>query len=186
MVCAVPAEAHKVNLFAFVEQGQVFVQGYFSDGKMAKNATVRVFGEGGRVLLDGKTDTAGEFSFPMPGEIPRRLVLDAGLGHIAEYRLDDDPDLAATLVADPAEGDSAGDVAGETGVAAVVRVDGELEAVVGKAVAEAVRPLAREINALKTQRSTSDIVGGIGLIVGLLGGFAYWKSRQRSAAGSKE
>jgi hypothetical protein len=49
-----------------------------------------------------------------------------------------------------------------------------------KAVAEGVLPLAREISELKERRGFSDIVGGIGFIVGILGIVAYLKARQEA------
>ena len=34
------AEAHKVNMFAYVEGNDIFIEGYFSDGRKAINAAV--------------------------------------------------------------------------------------------------------------------------------------------------
>jgi hypothetical protein len=52
-------------------------------------------------------------------------------------------------------------------------------------VAEGVLPLAREISELKERRGFSDIVGGIGFIVGVLGIVAYLKARQQSRRGDR-
>ena len=48
------------------------------------------------------------------------------------------------------------------------------------AVFEATKPLAREISELKDKIRTSDIIGGIGFIVGLLGFYAFLKFRKES------
>src|SRR3990172_285887 len=54
--------AHKVQMFAHVEGSKVFVEGYFADGKKAKNSEVTVFdNKSGERLLGGKTPT------PPPG-----------------------------------------------------------------------------------------------------------------------
>src|SRR3569833_1742452 len=37
------AYAHKVNVFAYLEGDRVYVQGYFLDGKKAKNSKVTVY-----------------------------------------------------------------------------------------------------------------------------------------------
>ena len=40
--------AHKVNVFAYVEGDQIYIQGYFSDGHMAKNSEVTIYGDNGQ------------------------------------------------------------------------------------------------------------------------------------------
>ena len=37
------AFAHKLNMFAYVEGDEIFAEGYFTDGKKAKNSTITVF-----------------------------------------------------------------------------------------------------------------------------------------------
>ena len=54
----------------------------------------------------------------------------------------------------------------------------EVKAIVQQAVNDAVRPLAKEISELKNKTGLSDIVGGIGILLGVLGGFAYLKARK--------
>ena len=54
----------------------------------------------------------------------------------------------------------------------------ELASIVRSAVAQANRPLAREIAELKNKARMSDIIGGVGFIVGLLGLYGYLKARK--------
>src|SRR3569832_1303715 len=49
------ALAHKVNVFAFVEGDQNYVQGYFLDGKKAKNGKVTIYSDKDEVLNEGLT-----------------------------------------------------------------------------------------------------------------------------------
>jgi len=178
----VTAYAHKVNVFAYVEGDQIYIQGYFSDGKTAKNSEVTIYGSDGRELTKGQTNEEGVITFPIQGKQSLRIVLNAGQGHQASYEIPLE-EITGTAVV-PAASDpppSSTDqsspvgemIAGSSGESAQVS-----EAMVRKAVAQGVLPLAREISELKERRGFSDIVGGIGFIVGLLGVFAYVKARQ--------
>jgi hypothetical protein len=56
-----------------------------------------------------------------------------------------------------------------------------LEAIVHRAVSEAIKPLARELAESRQHTSISELVGAVGYIFGLLGLFAFYKARQASA-----
>jgi len=190
-IVASTAYAHKVNVFAYVEGDQVYIQGYFSDGSKAKNSDVTVYASGGQELTKGKTGEDGAFTFPTQGEQQAlHVVLNAGMGHQAAYDIPTDEmggatvaatGTAASPVSDPvprADEAHAGD-----DNAAPDRIS---EAAIRKAVAEGVLPLAREISELKERRGFSDIVGGIGFIVGVLGILAYLKARQEMRRVNKD
>ncbi|MCK4486879.1 MAG: hypothetical protein KAU38_08975, partial [Desulfobacterales bacterium] len=85
--CVVPAWAHKVMIFAWVEGNTVYTQSKFSGGKKAKNSTVVVYDEEGNQLLEGKTDNQGEFSFKVPKKADLKIVLKASMGHMAEWKI---------------------------------------------------------------------------------------------------
>jgi len=79
---AVPAMAHKVNIFAYVEKGTVFTESYFPDGKKVEGGSVEVLDGSGKKLLEGKTDKEGLFSFPLPAKKQDlTIVLNASMGH---------------------------------------------------------------------------------------------------------
>jgi nickel transport protein len=79
---AVPAMAHKVNIFAYVEKGMVFTESYFPDGKKVEEGSVEVLDGSGKKLLEGKTDREGLFSFPLPAKKEDlTIVLNASMGH---------------------------------------------------------------------------------------------------------
>ena len=82
-----PVLAHKVMIFAWVEGDTVFTESKFSGGKKAMNAQVQVFDKGGEQLLEGKTDNNGEFSFKVPKLTDLRIVLNAAMGHKAEWTM---------------------------------------------------------------------------------------------------
>jgi len=190
LLCAASsiAYAHKVNVFAYVEGDQVYIQGYFSDGTKAKNSDVAVYTQDGHEFAKGQTNENGEFAFPTRGKSQAlRIVLNAGMGHQASYDIptDEMADVSAALDADPAvatdpQATQAGVDKSPVGASESGASAQPSEAMVRKAVAEGVLPLAREISELKERRGFSDIVGGIGLIVGILGVFAYIKARQET------
>ncbi|MGD9212384.1 MAG: hypothetical protein PVI90_16505 [Desulfobacteraceae bacterium] len=56
-------------------------EGGFSDGSSASGVQVRVEDAGGGVLIKGKMDEDGEFTFDKPSE-DYNVVFDAGEGHV--------------------------------------------------------------------------------------------------------
>ena len=81
------AVGHKVNLFAYAEAGQIYVEGYFPDGRSVSNGKVKVFDSADQLLLEGKTDPDGLFNFPIPKTKDLSIVLDAGMGHKTTFTL---------------------------------------------------------------------------------------------------
>lgn len=164
--------AHKVNMFAHVEGDKVRVEGYFSDGKRASDSQIQVFAPDGERLLKGVADGEGVFVFDVPQISDLRITLYAGVGHRAEYTLSE-AELAGAA--------NAAAVAQTAPVAGGISSE-EVDAMVRKAVGDALLPVMRSLSELKEQRGFSDIVGGIGFIVGLIGIFFYVKARKTSKA----
>lgn len=176
-VAATTAYGHKVNVFAYVEGDQVYMQGYFSDGTAAKNSAVTVYGGDGRELVKGLTNEEGAFTFAVPDKQAARIVLNAGQGHQAAYEISAEELAGAVAPAGSSSSSHEARPAQQTQTAD--NDDARIsEALVRRAVAQGLMPLAREIAELKERRGFSDIVGGIGFIVGILGVFAYVKARQ--------
>lgn len=181
--CAVvgsPAMAHKVNLFAYAEGDEVYVEGYFVDGKKAQNSKIEVYSPAGELLLEGITDEQGQYRFPVPQRTDLKIVVNAGMGHKSEFLLSA-AELGGAAPASPARDEADADAA----VAAVAAPAGAgdqaaLEAVVREAVNEAIKPLVRSLAESQQKASFTGIVGGVGYILGLLGLFAWFKARQIS------
>lgn len=167
------AHAHKVNVFAYPEGDRIYVQGYFLDGKKVKSSKVTVYGGDDKPLVEGLTNEEGEFTFPILDKQDLRIVLEAGEGHQAEYRLTSVEVVG--MQTGSAQRLSTGPTAVTTDATSPMPTHAELR----RAVAEGVMPLAREIAELKERRSISDILGGIGFIVGILGAFAYLQARKQ-------
>jgi len=81
------ALAHKINVFAYAEAGEVKVESYFADGRPVKQSRVRVYDSSEKLLLEGKTDDAGLYSFPIPKTDDLKIVVREILGHRNEFLL---------------------------------------------------------------------------------------------------
>lgn len=171
-------QAHKVNMFAHVEGDRILVEGYFADGKPADKAKIEVFSPSGESLLKGVADEKGIFTFDVPQISDLRITLYAGMGHRSEYTVSE-AELAGTAVT-PASAADTPAASAPTANAAPAEVD----ALVRKAVGEALLPVSRGLSELKEQRTFSDIIGGVGFIFGLIGVFFYAKARRMAGAGA--
>ena len=170
--------AHKVQMFAYPEGDRIYVEGYFPDGRKAKNSKVTVYDtKTGKVVFEGTTDRDGKISFKAPETGELKIVLNAGLGHRAEYTIqagdtasseDTSRDESAHI------SDSSGNGNGEVSTAIDSK---ELQIVVERAVGEAIRPLMRSVSEMKEKNQLSNIIGGIGYIFGVMGIALYFKSR---------
>ena len=59
----------------------------YPDGTKVHEGVIRVFDSTGKELLNGKTNSKGEFSFKVPKQDDLKIVLEAGMGHRAEWPL---------------------------------------------------------------------------------------------------
>ena len=83
LALAVPSQAHTLYMSAEDnDDGTVTVSGMYSTGTVAGATDVRVVDASERVLIEGRTDTDGEFTFQKPS-VPYFIIMDAGPGHTA-------------------------------------------------------------------------------------------------------
>ena len=177
--------AHKVNMFAYQEGGQVFVDGYFADGKKAQKSEVAVYDEQGQLLLNGETDDEGMFVFTPAHKGALRITLDAGLGHKTEYKLSADEwgesaDLSSSTVSDTAQAQVV--ISSDAKIAAhsvLLEDEKALREMIKKAVHDANTPLIRSLEEAQQKASLSDIIGGVGFIFGIFGVLLYFKARKQ-------
>ncbi|PNU19124.1 hypothetical protein C2E25_14095 [Geothermobacter hydrogeniphilus] len=87
LMTAGPALAHKVNLFAYVEDGKIFTESYFPDGRKVKQGTVEIRDSSDRLLTTGTTDDQGLFNCPIPKVDNLTIIIKASMGHKNSYRL---------------------------------------------------------------------------------------------------
>jgi nickel transport protein len=177
------ADAHKVLLYAYVEGNTIHAEGYFGDGKKVVNSLVEVMDNNGNKLLEGKTDTEGQFIFEAPKKDDLTLVLTASMGHRATFK------IAANKIALPGVPAEAVPETEKTAIqklplknTAPVRniiTAEEVRAIVSESLDRKLKPVVNAIlESRQTGPSVTEILGGIGYILGIFGVILYFKSRR--------
>lgn len=193
-----PALAHKVSLFAWVENGTVFTESKFSGGRAPKDSRVVVYDLTGNQLLEGATDAEGRFAFPAPAAAGIRITLAAGQGHLAEWTVSAE-EMAAADTPPTRERAPAANTAGAA--ASVPGANAGRVSETSRLTVDDIRraveePLARELQGLRAEvrrlrqeidrgPALTDILGGIGYIFGLVGMAAYFKTRRPVSGGRR-
>eukprot|EP00831_Metopus_contortus_P017398 TRINITY_DN17330_c0_g3_i1.p1 TRINITY_DN17330_c0_g3~~TRINITY_DN17330_c0_g3_i1.p1 ORF type:complete len:258 (-),score=53.76 TRINITY_DN17330_c0_g3_i1:440-1213(-) len=181
------SEAHRVKIFAYVDGNTIVTDSGYSRGKRVYAGEVEVYDVAtGTLLLSGKTDTEGRFTFPIPDQarekhMDLRLLLKAGVGHQADWivKYAEFGEVAAPVVETAPTGTSMPESASATvGTPATADVSvAEVEAIVHRQL-EPIKSMLAELN--QGGPSVTEIVGGVGYIFGLFGIVAYMKSRNRA------
>lgn len=166
------AYAHKVTVFAWIEDGVVHSQSKFSGGRKVKGGKIEVLDHLNKKLLEGTTDDQGYFSFPVPPSAQTlKIVLVAGMGHtnhwqITAEELGTEPARQQPLPAGPAPASK--DFV-QTGAQ-------DLERIVERAVEKQLAPLRAQL--AEQSWGLRDIVAGLGYILGLMGLASYLHYRK--------
>ena len=173
--------AHRVNIFAWVEGGMVHTESKFSNGKPVKGGEVSVFNLQGESLISGKTDEGGFFSFPVPAKAGLKVVLDATMGHRAEWIIaaNEIAPVSSSPGAEKAVVPAPPAVTDETPAPFSITAP-ELEKVIDAILERRLQPIQ---SALTDRRDSPpnlrDVIGGLGYILGLMGVAAYFRHRGR-------
>jgi len=190
--------AHKVNIFAYVEGDKVYTESYFNDGKKCIDSKIEVFDNQGNKLLEGLTDKEGEFSFEVPSEDgDLKIVLTASMGHRAEYTIRTD-ELRDTMgsIEESIEKPISSEKRDESSLAEMISEEkevispeissldlNEIQSLIEDALDKKLKPIMREMIEIKKSQedkiSPTEIIGGIGYIIGIFGIIAYFLSRKR-------
>jgi nickel transport protein len=78
------AHAHRVNIFTQTQSDKVLCQCFYNDGKPVRGQDIQVKTVSGTVIAQGETDDEGMFSFTPHVHEDLQIVLNAGMGHMAE------------------------------------------------------------------------------------------------------
>ena len=190
-VAATPVWSHRVNVFAYAEADSVRTESYFADGRKCSSATVSLLDASGQSLASAPTDDQGLACLPVPRLPPEersdlRVVLEASMGHRAEYALAAS-EIWPGSVPGITRSDEAGPGASSASMGATATGIGASSASVGATatgtretlgqqlalLTQAVRDLQRE----HQRASVRDVIGGVGYILGILGIYYYLKGR---------
>ena len=182
------ANAHKVILFAYVAGDTIHTESYFSGGRKAQNSLIEVFNNNGKKLLKGRTDKNGQFSFPVPEKADITIVLNASMGHRAEFKIPaaEIPPRDAirnekkpqNIVREPqavvADKNHPDNTAGKYELE-----PDDVRAIVNEALDQRLKPVMDAIiDALPRGPSVTEVIGGIGYIFGLFGVYMYFMARK--------
>jgi len=202
-----PADAHRVNVFAYVEGDTVHVECSYSKSDRVRFGEVEVSDPAtGKVYLTGKTDEKGNFVFPVPAEARAakadlRLRLRAGEGHQNDWTVAADEYLSAAPTA-PAAPSAAAPQSEKTAPAApatavpapaspatataaptqtpvdMAALQATVQAAVEAGVEKKITPLRKILLDEKEKGpGLTEIFGGIGYLLGIAGLLAYARSR---------
>jgi nickel transport protein len=95
------AQAHGLNVFAFVENGEVVVEARYSSGRVPTEGTVRVYDGADMLVGTMALSEDGTLRFPLTDAAQQsglRIEVDTGSGH-EDYWLLTPADIAAGLEA---------------------------------------------------------------------------------------
>lgn len=181
------ALAHRVNVFAFVDGGDIVVECSYSKSKRVNRGSIEVRDAASdAVVLTGETDENGHFRFPVPEAAKAagtglRIVLRAGEGHQNDWVVEASefmPETAPTQ--ESAAPKTAVASAAPTATTPVGLTRSDVEEVVNAALDARLAPIRRALLEQTEQGpGLREIIGGIGWIFGLVGVAAYFRGRPR-------
>jgi nickel transport protein len=175
---SVPADAHKLSVFAYTEAGMVKGEAYFNDGSPAMKSPVTLLDQNEKILAETKSEEDGTFSFDLPKNVSLVTVrVNGGMGHMGSMSLEilPSPGIRAEVPDTKVKEKET-----ETDTFRLSRSD--LEKIINQAVDRHTDPLLHELASIRKELSKPDlteILGGIGYIAGLTG-FALWAKSRRS------
>jgi nickel transport protein len=180
-----PALAHRVLVFAYAEGGAIRTESKFIPNTPMRQGKILVLDQKtGKELLTGQTDDQGKFSFKIPAEAAAQrldliIVAEAAMGHRGEWLLKADSYLTGAAPGKTAAPAPAPAPAVPGTKAASVDQQA-LEAALNKALERQLAPIKEMLADLTIHRtSLTDIIGGIGYILGIFGLGAYFLSKRK-------
>ena len=192
------AFAHRVNVFAWVDGHRIHSISKFSGGRPAKNADVIVSGPDKKILLTGKTNEKGEFSFPIPKtDAGLTLILSASMGHRGEWSLSQ-ADITGAKPSSPGPNAAKSPPAPERPTPERLSPEGfqtdipgpknqapgasalEIKRIVEDALDRKLAPILKmAVSSSMQTTSFADIMSGLGHIMGIVGIALYISSRRK-------
>ena len=180
------ANAHRVSIFAWVEGQKILGQGKFSNGNMAMRAKINVHGlKSGQLVWSGQTNDQGQFSLEIPSQAPREgliLKIDAGQGHQNSWEMT--PDEFGGTQQDKQENMKDHSLDKSSDKSMILDTDlshSQLAKIVRAEVAAEIAPLRKMLaEATQKEPSFTEILGGIGWLIGLAGLAAYAFGRHKA------
>ncbi|MDE5832375.1 MAG: cobalamin biosynthesis protein CbiL [Desulfovibrio sp.] len=201
---AAEASAHRLNVFAWLENDEVIVECNFGKDKPAIDADVTIIDSvTKRTLATGRSNSAGQYVFVVPEAVREGhgLVIDvnAGQGHHREWTMDASElyaaasltagfDASAIESAEQAAQASRPLSAAPTNAPATIApahdalTADNVRAIVHEAVETHMAPIRKSLAARDaTGPGVIEIVGGLGWIIGLIGVYLIFRARRKNS-----
>ncbi|MCD6185073.1 MAG: hypothetical protein J7K84_04680 [Deltaproteobacteria bacterium] len=182
------AFAHKVMIFAWVDGDTIHTQSKFSGGKKAINSDILVYNNNNKLLMQGKTNQKGEFSFKIPARTDLRIVLNASMGHKAEWKISSDEITNVPVLIQKKSEHSSNESAADSFEHNLPDLQQlspsltkeEIKNIIEKALNRKLDPVIKMFADLYTREpEIKDIIGGLGYIFGLAGVGFYFANRKK-------
>jgi nickel transport protein len=193
VVGATSAGAHRLKLFVAIDGMTLSGYAFFIGGGRPQDVGFVVKDAFGTEVHRGRTDDHGAFAWTADRPADYVLSVDTGEGHFADEKIPADrfstaaPGTAAPKQASPV---TVADVAANpvAATSSPAPIDAEtlarlVEAAVDRALARQLRPLIEAQNLAEGRLRFNDIMGGVGMIIGLAGIAAWALSRRRKSGG---
>lgn len=190
-VFASQAAAHRVNVFAWTEGSRIETESKFAGGARVKNGRIRVEDAStGETLLTGRTAADGTFGFEPTAAMTSaghalRIVIEAGEGHRGEWTVEPGELSGAVKTHSglpsevPPRPEASPDVSLPTASPQVCMTPEAFERILDERLNARLAPLQKELAALRTREpGLTEIIGGIGWMIGLFGIAAYFRRRR--------
>ncbi|WP_305970622.1 MULTISPECIES: cobalt ABC transporter permease [unclassified Mameliella] len=171
-----PALAHKVIAAVFPSGSAIEGEIGFSNGDMATDQPVEVYGPDGALLGETVTDANGFFIFEPTEPVAHTFRADLGAGHLAKVTMPAEEVARILGVAAP---EPAAPAAATAPAAPGVALSDADRAEIARIVRDEMRPLRREIAAYREKNDLQTILGGMGYILGLFGLGFYIAARRQ-------
>jgi nickel transport protein len=171
------ALAHKVYIYAWFDGDTIHTESYFGSKKV-KEGLVQVFDLSGKKLLEGRTNEKGEFAFKSPQKTDLRIVVEAGMGHKNECILKAE-EVEPALDVEP--GTAGTDEAKSEALSRKGTDAEQIRSIVEQVLDARLKPIQRELARIRKddRPGFTEVMGGIGYILGLMGLIMYFKSRKK-------
>lgn len=185
LLVSLPAQAHKLKVFATAEGDRIAGEAYFVGGVKATGARIVIADGNGQVLASLVPDAEGRFSYQVSRRMDYQVIADSQDGHQARWTIQ--ADELATALPQPETAEPLHAITEQVGPAPLGEQNTEVGpldspamiALVERAVARQVRPLREEIAGYGEQVRMRDILGGLGYIAGIAGLGLWWRGRRQ-------
>lgn len=177
------AQAHKLNVFCWIGDQQIYGETFFSGGRKSKNIPVHVQdAKSLALLLTTKTDQKGRFQFAPPQQafaqkLDLLISVNTGDGHRGEWLLTADEYLQiASEASSPAHKKQPAEK--------LMGMDMEsMKAIIRQEIDKELLPVKRKLAEARGEKpSLQDILGGIGCIMGLAGILAWFQAKKKNTS----